>query len=480
MSSLKKSFVLSFGQKYTELVIAFSSNLILARLLNPEEVGLYSVIAAMTVLAHMLRDFGVSTYIVQEKNLTDSRLKAAQTITMASSFFMGLLFLIFHKEIALFFNRVEVEQVAIFAAVNFFLIPFGSISLSLLRREMQFSTIFKINVSSAFVHATSAIALAYYGFSYMSLAWATILGTSTTVFLSMLHSPKSFFIIPGFRDIERVFRFGWKAFFISLLNQLGNTIPELLTGKFFGMHNVGLYSRASGVVQLFHMGIIQGILPVILPHYVKKIQAGEDLKEDFFRFNVAICCIAWPFFIFVALNAKSILLLLFGEQWIGAAPFLQFLTIAALCRNTFILSGNVFVAKNRIDLQLKLFAISHTIGVMLIILAATQSIELILVAIIVFRLSHLVLSVFYLRKIVTFDYSEIIKTLKSPLLVTAITILPILVGQLIYPQSSSNWFIHLVFSVVCVSLLWGFANFFVSTPIAVEIRTLLTKQKNSS
>lgn len=479
MSSLKKSFVLSFGQKYTELVIAFSSNLILARLLNPEEVGLYSIIAAMTVLAHMLRDFGVSTYIVQEKDLTDSRLKAAQTITMVSSFFMGLLFLIFHKDIALFFNRVEVEQVAIFASVNFFLIPFGSISLSLLRRKMQFATIFKINVSSAIVHATSAIALAYYGLSYMSLAWATILGTSTTVFLAMLYSPKSFFIIPGLRDIGGVFRFGWKAFFVSLINELGNSIPELLTGKFFGMHNVGLYSRASGVVQIFHMGIIQGILPVILPHYVKKIQSGEDLKEDFLKFNIAICCIAWPFFIFTALNAKSILLLLFGEQWIGAAPFLQFLAIAALFRNTFILIDNVFIAKNHIDLQLKSFTISHTIGIVLILLAATRSMELILASIIVFRLSHLMISVFYLRKIVTFAYSEIIKTLKAPLLVTIITIPPIYAGQVLYPQSSSNWFIHLVFSVICVSFLWGFANFAVSTPIAIEIRNLLTNPKNS-
>jgi len=473
MSSLRKSFLFTFGQKYSELIIAFTSNIILARLLSPEEVGLFSIVAAMTLLAHMFRDFGVSTYIIQEKNLTDSRLRSAQSVTMFNSFLIGILLFLFHEQIADFFERPEVSHIIIFSAINFFLIPFGSISLSLLRREMNFKVLFIIVVSSALVHAISSISLAYAGFSYMSLAWASLLGTLTSVLLAMIYNPKAFFIIPGFTGIKGVFKFGSTASLISLISQLGNILPEMIIGKFYGMSNVGLFSRASGVIRLFHMGIIQGILPVILPHYVNTIKQGSNLKKDFFKISVAINCISWPFFSFVALSSESILLFLFGDQWVGAAPLLQLLTIAAMFNNTFILAGNVFVAYNSIHLQLRVSLVSHTIGFLLIVLASTQSLSLILVAIILFRATNLITTVYYLKKIISFSYPEVIFLFLKPLYVTMLSIFPLVCLYFWYPSNENNWLYHLLISSLLTAIFWGLANFIFTTPIADEVKHLI-------
>src|SRR3972149_3650089 len=58
MASIRKSLALSFAAKYSDLVISTVSVIVIARLLTPAEIGVYSVGAAVTALGHALLPFG--------------------------------------------------------------------------------------------------------------------------------------------------------------------------------------------------------------------------------------------------------------------------------------------------------------------------------------------------------------------------------------------------------------------------------------
>ena len=62
MASIRKSLALSFAAKYTDLAISIVTVMIIARLLTPAEIGVYSVGMAVAALAHVVRDFGVGNY----------------------------------------------------------------------------------------------------------------------------------------------------------------------------------------------------------------------------------------------------------------------------------------------------------------------------------------------------------------------------------------------------------------------------------
>lgn len=85
----------SVVEKYGSFLITFFSSLILARLLTPSEIGVYSVGAAAVGIISTFRDFGITNYLIQERNLTDTKIRTAlliiSIISLALAFFVFIL-----------------------------------------------------------------------------------------------------------------------------------------------------------------------------------------------------------------------------------------------------------------------------------------------------------------------------------------------------------------------------------------------------
>lgn len=423
MDSVKKSLLFSFSQKYSEILVGFVSTLILARLLTPEEVGIYSVIATITVVAHMVRDFGVSNYIVQERELTDEKVISAFLVTFFWSYTIGLSLFCFSMPIANFFERSELQSVVLVSSLGFAFIPFGSVSLNLLRKDMQFKKLFFINVSSVVVSSILSITLAYLGFSYMSLAWGSLSGIVTIVVLSSFFRQRVKIAIPRWSVITSVFSFGTKSSYISVISMLVNQLPEILIAKFHGMINVGLYSRANGLIKIFNMGVLQGIFPVLLPHLVNKLKSGSDIKEDFLQTIEFITTLAWPFFLFLSFFSTEIIQFLFGEQWVGASPILNFLCVAAAAAAVYSFNSQVLISKGLINLDVKTQTISQVFSASFLLMGAFLGFKFILMALILSRFFTLSLSFHYCLKALGIKVSELLVVLTKPVVVTGVCFL---------------------------------------------------------
>ena len=89
MASIRKALALSFAGKYSSLAIHTVAVMVLARLLTPAEIGVYSVGAAVVALAHVVRDFGVGNYLIQEKELTTERIRTAFAVTLVIGWTMA-------------------------------------------------------------------------------------------------------------------------------------------------------------------------------------------------------------------------------------------------------------------------------------------------------------------------------------------------------------------------------------------------------
>ena len=77
MTVVRKALLFSFAERYLAIVIGLASNLVIARLLTPLEIGVYSVSLAVISIAQVLRDFGVAGYLVQERELNEDHIRTA-------------------------------------------------------------------------------------------------------------------------------------------------------------------------------------------------------------------------------------------------------------------------------------------------------------------------------------------------------------------------------------------------------------------
>ena len=476
MSDVKKSLVLSFSSKYAQLAISFFSSLIIARLLGPEEVGLYSVVAGIVVVAHMLRDFGVSSYIIKEDNFTDEKCCAAFIVTAGLSWLAAGLLFVSAPYLVEFFAREEVLIIVRVLTINFIIIPFGSISLSLLRKNMNFNALLIINVSSAMVNAISTIVLAYLGYSFMSLVWSSVAGTLVTVVLSSYYRQKIKIILPKISTMKNVFVFGGQVSITQMMNTTIGALPEILVGKYIGVNVVGLMSRAKGLTQLFHYGVTQAILPVLLPDLVNKNASGEgNAQRRYLDTMSMMCSIGWPFFILLAFVSDNLIVFLFGETWQPAAPYVIWFSIIAIISLAHNLAGELFIALDQPKKMLQCRSFINALGLVVMLVMINFGIIYFLIGLIFIQLLSLVISQYYLDKYCNLLIMDWLKALKLPfLLVVMITVILFGVKKVLTYWQLHDFFVLSIYSL-SMFVCWLTVIVLTESKLKAELKRILVK-----
>lgn len=345
-SGVRGALALSFAGKYSQYALGLASNIILARLLTPAEIGIFSVAVVISTFGHVLRDFGVSQYLVQEKELSAQKIRAAFTITVLIAWAVALVLMALAGPLATFYDSPESAAVLKVVALTFFIIPFGSVTLALLRRDFRFGALYVITLVSSVVHIVVAVGLAWAGFGSMSLAWALVANVIATALLSVRYRPGGMRLLPTRHGLREVVQFGG---FISagyLLGTLNQALPELIIGKTLGMASVGFYSKARVPNNLFSQFMMNAIGPVILPTFAQKVRNG-DYREPFLRSVAYLTGFTYPFFLFMVLMAFPVIRVLFGPQWDAAVVPMRILSLSAAVWSIATLVPNLLIAMGK-------------------------------------------------------------------------------------------------------------------------------------
>lgn len=352
--TVRGALVWSFAERYASLIVTVASTMVLARLLTPLQVGIFSLCAAVTTIAGVLRDFGVTEYLIQEKDLTREKLRAAFGIAIVIAWSIGAFIFGTRGLAASYFGEPGVADVLAVLSLNFLILPFTSPAFALLNREMAFRKIFVIQITSNTVQSVTAVSLAYAGFGYMSLAWAPVASILVQTLLVGYYRPRESFLLPSLKNAESVLRYGSMFVTSRVIETLTRNAHEFVIAKQFGFASVGLFSRAFGLLELFYNNVSAAILRVATPSFANDHRAGRDLAETFARGTAIFTSVAWPFFAFVALMAKEIVSVLFGPQWAAAAPIASILALAMMPAYLYALGPNLLSATGNVGRRLKI------------------------------------------------------------------------------------------------------------------------------
>ena len=170
MSNVRRALALSLIERYLTLTVALGSNMVLARLLTPDQIGVYSVSLAVIGVAQALRDFGVGNYLIQERLLDDRQIGTAFGISILIGAALFAAALLMAPWASRYYHEPRMQVTLMLGACNFLLMPFCTVSLSLLRREMRFKRLLYVTLTAAALGSGAAIGLAALGFGENSLA----------------------------------------------------------------------------------------------------------------------------------------------------------------------------------------------------------------------------------------------------------------------------------------------------------------------
>jgi len=375
--SARRALAWSFAERYAGFVIGVASTVLLSRLLTPAQVGLYSLCAALLAVAGILRDFGVSEYLIQEREIDRQRQRAAAGIALGVAWALGSAILASRHLVAGYFGDPAVAPVLAVMALNFFLLPLTSPAFALMNRELAFRHIALLQTGCSLAQAGTTLSLALAGFGTMSLAWGPVAGVLLQTFVLAAIRPRDVFVRPGFALARPVLRFGWMYMGSRLIETAAKNFHEPVIAKQFDFTAVGLFSRAYGMVEMFHSNVADAVVRVATPAFAAEHRAGRPLAAAFAHATGLFVSISWPFFGFVALMSEEIIGLMFGRQWVAAAPIATVLALSAIPGGLYEMVPQLLSATGHVHRRLRMaawVAPLHIAGVLLASMWGLQAI----------------------------------------------------------------------------------------------------------
>lgn len=476
--SVRGALLWSFAERYASLIVTVASTMLLARLLTPTQVGIFSLCAAVTTVAGILRDFGVTEYLIQEKDLTRDKLRAAFGIAIAIAWSIGAAVFSLRGWVASYYGEPGVAQVLAVLSLNFLILPFASPAFALLSREMAFRKIFVIQLSSNTVQSVMAVGLAYAGFGYMSLAWAPVASILVQTLLVTAFRPSDTFLLPSLKNARAVLTYG--SMFVSsrVIETLTRNAHEFLIAKQFGFGSVGLFSRAFGLLELFYNNVTAAILRVATPAFADNHRSGEESNKTYGRGTAIMTCVAWPFFGFIALMSNEIIHVLFGHQWTGAAPIAAILALSIMPTYLYVLGPSLLAATGQVKRRLIISLCYSPVHLIAIFTASFLGMEYIAAAFGLSNLLQLALYCWHLPKVL----GTSTKTLLAPSLPSGLVALCSIaaaaaVAQL-FKDRDTYELVLLIFAAVAAAIVWMIAVLVTNHPILIEIKRLSSKRSS--
>jgi len=370
--SVRRSLVLSFAQRNSTLIIQLVASILIARLLSPHEIGIFSVGSVIVSFSHIVRDFGVSNYLIQERELTRDRIRSAQSIILLTSWTIALFVAVLSEPAAAFYGEPGVALTMQVLALSFVLLPLGAVTVALLTREMSFGRIYAINVSGALAQNLTAVSLAWLGFGFISLAWAVVVGVLVTAAGAVLFRPDSQPWLPGLREWRRVVSAGTKLSGTSMLHEVGQGGPELVMGRVLGFESVAYYSRAVGATTMLLRGLVDSLVPVAITYFARQSREDGDMNAPYLRGLGYIAVVALPMFWTLAILADPFILLLYGPQWNQSVLPMQVLCIGMSFLAIAHLPGSMLTGSGQLSLMFRLHAVCQP-GKVLLVMAVAAS-----------------------------------------------------------------------------------------------------------
>lgn len=339
MSSVRQKVALQFVVSNLALVANFVLTIVLARMLSPQDIGIFSMSAVLMAVAHVFRDFGVTAFIKREKELTLESLRNAMGVLLLTSWSVAGVMFLSASYWAEFFREARVVPVVQVLALGFVFIPFGAIPMAIIQREMAVEKSARITAVTTVVFFSSSVGLALTGFGPMTMAWANLINIIVTGTMARWALGRPLPWLPAFGQTKGIVQFGLGNLLTALLKAADDAIPDILLGRKMTPADVGLFSRANSTVNMVSTALLPTVHYFALPYIAKVHHANGPVAHEYLRATSLINALMLPALAAIAVLAHDIVSFLYGDAWLQAVPAIPWLCLAYALGSLFTLSG---------------------------------------------------------------------------------------------------------------------------------------------
>ena len=306
--------------------------IVLARLLLPEDYGLFTIALIVIGLANLVSNFGFQSYIIQAKSLSQQEINICFTLNMGMSALLGSIV----ASIGFFWSDSSSYLATMFVLYGFFIFISGLsyIRLALLKRDLDFAASSRADLAYTVVSMGGRVGFAAAGLGALCFPLGDALGALVRwLLVTRLSTVVPRLEMPSRASSREVIRFGAHATSVGMASFVANQSDKALVTINHPVAAVGLYGFGSNTAAMFYNAFIVPQTSVFLATFARLRDDLEEARRVVAVATRLIFSLALPLNILWLLETERLLNAVFGPQWLAAAPLVRIFAVDYLIRS---------------------------------------------------------------------------------------------------------------------------------------------------
>ena len=352
------------------IVLVQLGYLLLARMLTPDDFGLYAAVMVVFNLCVTISMVGLDQAAIQSKDEGEELLRTAATFRMTMAIMAIVVVLILAPVIASFFERTEMTDPLRVMTAAVLVSSAGFVSTVRLTKALRFRELSISRIGNAIAWPAVALSAGVIGLTYWSMILATLFASAAALVILWAYAPWKVSYHIDKAILTKLLRFGKFPAATGVIVFLFFNLDKVVVGRLLGANLLGLYFLAYTWGTLVP-GIFTSIVNnVMFPTYSTISHDRALLSKAYLRTLTYLGYISLPMGFGLAAISPILIGALLGARWTAAGGALAVLSLVGTCSALTSPAGSLFLATGNPHLSWKQTAVTVTIYMVLLVPAA--------------------------------------------------------------------------------------------------------------
>lgn len=359
-----------FGARFATFVTSFLTMAIVARYLGPENLGKLSYAQSFVSILSVIASLGLDQILYRDLTKYPDKENRILGTAIVSKFIFGILAFIIAIGLSIFLGNEKILTLLIgITAFTFLINPLGTIGILFQSRvEAKYSS--QITIFLAFFIPALKLLIIFFGKGIIYFALILLLEALISVIWSIyIYTAKLHLSLSNWQFDKTVFiqllKDAWPFLFSGLFAYLYARIDQVMLQHYLGSTEVGLYDSAVKISNLWSFLpalIITSLFPALVN--AKQTDRSEYLRR-FRSLTILVMLVTLTYTLITFLLAKPLVLLIFGNSFIGSIAPLQIYIWSGAIAVLGLLVQNYLTAENRGDIYFVLTLVGAVLNIVL-------------------------------------------------------------------------------------------------------------------
>lgn len=337
---------------------------VMARLLSPEDFGLFAIVMVFAGFMHILGSMGTAQVVIHLDRPSQGMLSSILYFNIAIGSLLCIILFFLAAPLAYFFDDARLQPLLQLISFVFVIASFSFVQKALLEKGIQFRKVIMLETLAMAAGSVLGIVAAMQGFGVVSL----VLVSMTNAFIFSLGLWVSSDWKPGFRfarnDIFAIWDYTVNLTGFNIINYFARNTDTFLIGKFIGPAGLGLYSLCYRIMLYPLDNISRVVVRVLFPAFSAIKSDNVRFRRGYLKAITTIAFFTFPIMLGLFASVEAFVMVVFGEKWRSMSSILMVLAPVGMIQSIVTTVGCIYTAKGTTRLMLKIGALNSAVIVL--------------------------------------------------------------------------------------------------------------------